>query len=100
MNKLVPLGEGRWRLAPHARLIVYETDDGNEFLTVYDCGAAQAPPRAQVIGNLVRVGAAHVLERQPTGYAVTLREEGVLVRQDPDHFVVRARDAAEPPADA
>ena len=88
--KLPPSGDGRWRLAPHARVIVYETDDGNELLTVYDCGAAQKPPSAQVIGNLVRVNADHELERGPTGYAVSMREPGELVRQDADHYRIEA----------
>ena len=92
MNKLVPIGDGRWRLAPHAHVIVYEAADGGEFLTIYDCGAAQKPPSAQVIGNLVRVDAEHVLQRQPTGYIVKLREDAALVQQDEDHFVIRARD--------
>lgn len=92
MNKLPSLDDDRWRLAPHARVIVYETEDGNEFLTVYDCGATQKPPSAQLIGNLVRVDAAHELERQPTGYAVTMREPAALVQQDDDHFVVRRRE--------
>lgn len=94
MNKLPSAGEDRWRLAPHARLIVYEAADGGELLTVYDCGAAQAPPRAQVVGHLVRVDAAHEREPGPTGYVVTLREDADLVRQDgegTDHYVVRAR---------
>lgn len=92
VNKLPPIGDGRWRLAPHAHVIVYETEDGGEFLTIYDYGAAQKPPRAQVIGNLVRVDAAHEIERQPTGYIVKLREPSVLVRQDDEHFVVRGRE--------
>ncbi|WP_255149764.1 hypothetical protein [Halorarius halobius] len=90
MNKLPSAGDGRWRLPQHAHLIVYETEDGGEFLTIYDCGAAQKPPSAQVIGNLVRVDADHELERQPTGYIVKMRERAVLVEQDDDHFVVRA----------
>ena len=87
---LPPSGDGRWRLAPHARVIVYETDDGNELLTVYDCGAAQKPPSAQLIGNLVRVNADHELERGPTGYAVSMREDAELVRQDDDHYLIEA----------
>ncbi|PSQ08197.1 hypothetical protein BRC97_01260 [Halobacteriales archaeon QS_6_71_20] len=87
---LPPSGDGRWRLAPHARVIVYETEDGNELLTVYDCGAAQKPPSAQLIGNLVRVNAAHDLERGPTGYAVSMREDAELVRQDDDHYLIEA----------
>ena len=90
VNKLPVAGEDAWRLPRHAHIIVYETDDGNEFLTVYDCGAAQKPPSAQVIGNLVRVDAAHETERQPTGYVVRMREESRLERLDEDHWVVRA----------
>lgn len=90
--KLPPSGDDRWRLAPHARVIVYEAADGGELLTVYDCGAAQKPPSAQLIGNLVRVNAAHELERGPTGYAVSLREDADLVRQDADHYVIEAVD--------
>jgi hypothetical protein len=89
---LPPSGENRWRLAAHARVIVYETDDGNELLTVYDCGAAQKPPSAQVIGNLVRVAAEHELERGPTGYAVSMREPAELVKQDADHYLIEAVD--------
>jgi hypothetical protein len=90
VNKLPVAGEDAWQLPRHAHIIVYETDDGNEFLTVYDCGAAQKPPSAQVIGNLVRVDAEHETERQPTGYIVRMREESRLERLDADHWVVRA----------
>lgn len=90
VNKLPVAGEDAWKLPRHAHIIVYETDDGNEFLTVYDCGAAQKPPSAQVIGNLVRVDAEHETERQPTGYVVRMREESRLERLDEDHWVVRA----------
>ncbi|WP_313695108.1 hypothetical protein [Halorarum halobium] len=89
--KLPSAGDGRWRLAPHARLIVYEADDGKELLTVYDCAAAQKPPSAQLIGNLVRVTAEHELERSPTGYLVTLREDADLVAQGESHYVVEPR---------
>lgn len=90
MNRLAAVGEGRWHLPNHAHVIVHETSDGNEFLTVYDCGAAQKPPSAQVVGNLVRVEADHETERQPTGYIVKLREAATLEKQDDDHWVVRA----------
>ncbi|MFC7068860.1 hypothetical protein [Halobaculum lipolyticum] len=93
--KLPPSGDDRWRLAAHARVIVYETRDGNELLTVYDCGAAQKPPSAQLIGNLVRVNAAHELEHTPTGYAVSMREPADLVRQDDDHYLIEAADAGD-----
>jgi hypothetical protein len=91
VNHLAVAGEEAWRLAPHAHVIVHETRDGNEFITIYDCGAAQKPPAAQVIGNLVRVDADHDRIDQPTGYIAKLREEAVLVRQDDDHWVIRAR---------
>lgn len=95
MNKLASAGDERWKLAPHAHVIVYEAADGGELLTIYDCGAAQAPPRAQVLGHLVRVDAAHEHEHQPTGYIVKLRERAELVRQagaGVDHYVIRASD--------
>ena len=93
MNHLSVLGEDEWRLPPHAHVIVHEARDGNELLTIYDCGAAQKPPSAQVIGNLVRVDADHELRSQPTGYVAKLREPAKLERQDDTHWVIRARDA-------
>lgn len=89
MNKLVGDGEDAWRLAVHAHVIVHETRDGNEFITIYDCGAAQKPPSAQLIGNLVRIDAEHELRRQPTGYIASLREPARLLRLDADHWVIR-----------
>lgn len=86
--KLPPDGADRWTLARHARIIVYEAEAGDELVTVYDCGAAQKPPSAQFIGNLVRVRVPHRLERTPTGYVATLTEGGTLVRQGEDHYVV------------
>jgi hypothetical protein len=97
VNKLPPAGEDRWRLAPHAHVVVYEAADGGELLTFYDCGVSQAPPRAQVVGHLVRVTATHDRTSQPTGYIVSLRQPATLVRQPGaglDHYVVRARRPA------
>ncbi|KZN23979.1 hypothetical protein A4G99_05720 [Haladaptatus sp. R4] len=88
MNKLAAVGEERWHLPQHAHIIVYESEQGDELLTIYDCGAAQKPPSAQVIGNLVRVRAEHELERTVTGYVVSMREKSVLEKQDDDHFVI------------
>lgn len=88
--KLPPAGEDRWTLARHARLIVYEAAAGDQLVTIYDCGAAQKPPSAQFIGNLVRVRAPHNLEWTPTGYVVTLSEGGMLIQQDEDHYVVES----------
>ncbi len=90
--KLPSVDDDRWALDTHARIIVYEADDGRELLTIYDCGAAQKPPSAQVTGNLVRVRAAHDHERTPTGYVVTLRDGGTLVRQDEEHWLVTVRE--------
>lgn len=89
--KLPSDGESRWRLARHARIIVYEAEAGDELLTVYDCGAAQKPPAAQFIGHLVRVRAPHELEHSPTGYVVTLKKGGTLVEQGEDHYVIEER---------
>jgi len=91
--KLPKAGEERWRLARHARVIVYEAAAGDELVTVYDCGAAQKPPSAQFIGHVVRVRAPHELENTRTGYVVTLLEGGTLVEQGEDHYVIEERDA-------
>ncbi|WP_458209056.1 hypothetical protein [Haladaptatus sp. NG-SE-30] len=88
MNKLARAGDGRWHLPLHAHIIVYESEQGDELLTIYDCGAAQKPPSAQVIGNLVRVRAEHELDHTVTGYIVRMRERSVLEEQDADHFVI------------
>ncbi len=83
--------EDGWRLARHARVIVYEAEAGDELITVYDCGAAQKPPAAQFIGHLVRVRAPHTHERTQTGYVVTLEAGGTLIEQGADHYVIEKR---------
>ena len=88
MNRLAETGERRWHLPKHAHVIVYEADAGEELITIYDCGAAQKPPSAQVTGNLVRVRARNETDRTPTGYIVSMRERSELVQQDEDHWVI------------
>ncbi|MHB9286461.1 hypothetical protein ACKVMT_05420 [Halobacteriales archaeon Cl-PHB] len=95
MNHLPVAGDDTWHLPQHAHVIVHETDEGAELLTIYDCGAAQKPPSAQLIGNLVRVDATHELVHQPTGYIAKLRERATLERQDADHWVIRAGGDAD-----
>jgi hypothetical protein len=85
MNHLVPEGEGRWRLPRHAHIVVYDRRE-RELLTIYDCAAAQKPPSAQFLGNLVRVDAAARTEHTPTGYVVKLREPAVLESRGADRF--------------
>jgi len=92
MNRLPPAGEARWHLARHAHVVVYEARNGDELLTIYDCGAAQKPPSAQLRGNLVRVDADSELRHTPTGYVVSMRERAVLERQDERHWVISARE--------
>lgn len=91
MNHLVSAGADEWRLPRHAHLVVYDHHAGRELLTIYDCGAAQKPPSAQLVGHLVRVDADHRQLRQPDGYILTLREPATLERQADDHWVVRAQ---------
>ena len=91
MNHLVPSDDGTWQLPEHAHVIVNETADGNEFLTVYDCGAAQKPPSAQLIGDDVRVDADHELVAQPTGYIAKLQEPAVLERYGERRWIVRPK---------
>lgn len=90
MNKLASAGDGRWKLAPHAYIIVYEAPAGDELITIYDCGAAQKPPSAQFIGHLVRVDAECDVQQTQTGYIVRMFESARLEEQDDDHWVIRA----------
>lgn len=92
MNHLRQLDEDRWQLPKHAHIVLYEARDGNELVTIYDSGAAQKPPSAQLIGNLVRVDADHELVYQPNGYISKLREQAILEQQGERHWVVRAAD--------
>jgi hypothetical protein len=91
MNRLAPGpgGDRTWLLPGHAHVVVHGTDDGREFVTVYDCGAAQKPPSAQLIGDSVRVEADHELVSQPTGYIAKLREPSVLERRGERRWLVR-----------
>lgn len=91
MNHLRVAADETWHLPRHAHVVVFDAGDDRQLLTIYDCGAAQKPPAAQLRGHLVRVQAEHAIEETPTGYVVKLREPARLVRQsqDPDHYVVR-----------
>ncbi|SFC18745.1 hypothetical protein SAMN05444422_105184 [Halobiforma haloterrestris] len=92
MNHLPPLDDGEWRLPNHAHIVVYERDredDERGLLTIYDCGAAQKPPRAQLLGTLEGVAADAELESTPTGRIVKLREEATLSEDEPDRFRIR-----------
>lgn len=89
MNTLSPAGENEWRLPQHAHVIVHEKEAGKQLLTIYDCGAAQKPPTAQLLGQLVNVDAEHELLEQPHGYIVKLRERALLLDQGERHWVIR-----------
>lgn len=91
MNKLPELDNGRWQLDPHAHIVVFDEPAEDELLTIYDCGAAQKPPSAQLRGVLVNVRASARIEQTTTGYTVTLREPATFVEQTPDRFVVVPR---------
>ncbi|ELY89195.1 hypothetical protein C483_14640 [Natrialba hulunbeirensis JCM 10989] len=104
-----------WRLPQHAHIVVYEREQGagsessvaaendsdsgsasdrvndsdtdsRGLLTIYDCGAAQQPPSAQLLGTLESVDASAVVESQPTGRIVKLREEAVLECDRTDRY--------------
>lgn len=87
MNHLARVDSDRYYLSRHAHIIVY---DGNEreLLTVYDCGYAQKPPSAQLLGTLGRIGVDHELTRTPTGYLVSLAEPGVLHVERDEHISI------------
>jgi len=81
MNHLRPAPDAdrpRWLLPKHAHLVVYERDDDRGLLTIYDCGAAQKPPSAQLLGTLEAVDVRAEIEPTPTGRVVSLRERAVL----------------------
>jgi len=80
-NRLPPAGEGAWRLPRHAHVVVYRAEAGEDLLTIYDCGAAQKPPSAQVTGRFEGVTAACETERTPTGSVISLREAALLVQE-------------------
>ena len=89
----------RYLLPRHAHIVVYERDaaadsddDGaSQLVTIYDCGAAQKPPSAQLLGQLGSVRAACETTRNPTGYVVSMREPSVLVVEGDGQYVVRSR---------
>lgn len=105
----------RYLLPKHAHIVVYERDAGDadgdaasadadagdaegdgadrpgQLVTVYDCGAAQKPPSAQLLGELGSVRAACEIAENPTGYVCSMREPAVLVDEGDGHFVVRPR---------
>ncbi|WP_435359105.1 hypothetical protein [Haloarchaeobius sp. DFWS5] len=90
MNTLAPAEtDDEWRLPQHAHIVVYERDGGRGLVTIYDCGAAQKPPSAQLLGDLGSVRADHTVQTNPTGYVVRMREPSVLVRDGEGHWVVR-----------
>lgn len=91
VNKLANKGDNQWHLPRHAYIIVYETETGEEFLTIYDCGAAQKPPTAQITGNLIRVKADHETEKTQTGYIVRMMEKSILKREDEKHWIIEAK---------
>lgn len=88
MNKLPAVGTDRWQLDRHAHIVVFDEPADTDLLTIYDCGAAQKPPSAQIRGNLVNVRTEARIESTPTGYTVRLEETGVLIEQTPNHYVV------------
>lgn len=86
MNRLAPIADDAWRLPNHAHLVVYEPGDGRGLLTIYDCGATQGPPKAQLLGTLEDVAADAVIEPNPTGRVVSLREAATLERVAEDRY--------------
>ncbi|WP_306056253.1 hypothetical protein [Natronococcus wangiae] len=87
MNHLPEIDDRAWHLPNHAHLVVYEREDGERgLLTIYDCGATQGPPKAQLLGTLESVDADAVIEPSPTGHVVTLHEAATLERGAEDRY--------------
>lgn len=92
MNHLFQTDTQQWHLPNHAHIVVYDREESDRgLLTIYDCGAAQKPPRAQLLGNLEDVDARAEIDSSPTGRVVKLREEATLEEYAPDQFrIVRS----------
>jgi hypothetical protein len=88
MNHLPVVEEDAWQLPQHAHIVVYDADAGDQLLTIYDCGAAQKPPSARLIGRLQVVGVDHEREETPTGAVVRLRQPAVLARDGESYRIV------------
>lgn len=97
MNHLARAGAGRYVLPKHAHLVVYDGND-RELITVYDCGAAQKPPSAQLLGTIGRIECPHERTRTQTGYVLRLSEPGYLECQGPDDYRIVSRSGDAPPA--
>ena len=89
VNHLPPTGDNRWQLPQHAHIVVHEREDGDGLLTIYDCGAAQKPPSAQLLGRLVTVDVEYRRQHHPSGYTLSLRESATLERQPENRWVIR-----------
>ncbi|WP_436347247.1 hypothetical protein [Natronorubrum sp. FCH18a] len=90
MNHLVPIDDDRWRLPNHAHIVVYEREASEHgLLTIYDCGAAQKPPKAKLLGSLEAVDASAEVESTPTGRIVTLHEPATLTATGSKQFRIR-----------
>lgn len=90
MNHLAQVDGDRFLLPRHAHIIVYDGND-RELITVYDCGAAQKPPSAQLLGTLGRITARHGITRTHTGYVVRLEQPAILEHQGEDDFRIIPR---------
>ncbi|MFU8867177.1 hypothetical protein [Natronococcus sp.] len=87
MNHLLEIGDRSWRLPNHAHLVVYEREGSERgLLTIYDCGATQGPPKAQLLGTLESVEADAVIDPNPTGRVVSLREAATLEEVESDRY--------------
>jgi hypothetical protein len=86
VNHLPQTGDGAWHLPNHAHIVVYERGGERGLLTIYDCGATQGPPKAQLLGTLESVDVDAEIEPNPTGRVVSLREAASLERGTKDRY--------------
>ena len=87
MNTLPPIRQNTWQLPNHAHIVAYEERERG-LLTIYDCGAAQKPPSAQVLGRLTLIDADAEVTRTATGRVVSLREPATLERVGEDQWSI------------
>ena len=93
MNHLVPATtDGQWHLPTHAHIVVYDKPEAErDLLTIYDCGAAQKPPSAQILGVLESIDVRAVTQPSPTGQVISLRERGTLERVAESQYRILSR---------
>jgi hypothetical protein len=87
----------RHLLPKHAHLVVYEREadgesgENRQLVTIYDCGAVQKPPSAQLLGELYERARGLRDDGEPDRVRRQHAEPTVLVDEGDGQYVVRRR---------